>query len=113
MVFACNVSTLSNNSSRGFEIALDSGTFFGFVVRNDAGELRSYKNSCPHTGAPLNWTPDKFLCLAGDYIQCSLHGARFLLNDGDCVSGPCAGKALVALQVLEKRGELFIDTASF
>jgi len=112
LVSACNVSTLAKNSSRGFEVNVGKGTLFGFVVRDGAGVLAAYKNSCPHTGAPLNWTPDKFLSLAGEYIQCSIHGARFLLNDGRCITGPCVGKELVPLQVFEKNGELLIDVES-
>lgn len=106
--FACEVFSLEKMSSRAFEVALDSGVFSGFVVRDDEGYLAAYTNSCPHTGAPLNWTPDQFLTKSGRYIQCSVHGAMFKVDDGECFSGPCAGKFLTPLNTHEEQGNLHI-----
>ena len=30
-------------------------------------------------------------------IQCANHGALFVIENGECVAGPCNGKALIAL----------------
>ena len=30
-------------------------------------------------------------------IQCANHGALFVIENGECVAGPCSGEALVAL----------------
>ena len=38
-------------------------------------------------------TPDQ------QHLQCSRHGARFLIEDGYCVNGPCAGKSLNEVKV--------------
>lgn len=111
-VFACDVSILKKGASLGFELAMGGGIFYGFVVRDERAKLRAYKNSCPHTGAPLNWTPDKFLSLGAEYIQCSLHGAKFSILEGQCLLGPCVGKSLVPLKVLEKSTGFYIDISS-
>jgi len=64
-----------------------------FVVRRD-NEVKGYINSCPHTGVPLEWVPDQFLDADGSFIECATHGALFTIEDGKCVSGPCAGDSL-------------------
>jgi 3-phenylpropionate/trans-cinnamate dioxygenase ferredoxin component len=42
--------------------------------------IHAASNICPHAGSPLSlgW-------LAGDAVQCSLHGIRFRLSDGGIV----------------------------
>jgi len=103
------VESLTCMSSRAFSLNVsDKGLYEGFFVREEDAVLRAYKNSCPHTGAPLNWTPDQFLTTSGRYIQCSIHGAMFKADTGECFAGPCAGKFLQALKVIEKNGMAFI-----
>ena len=68
------------------------------LVRRGDG-IYAYVNSCPHTGMPMDWMPDQFLDAEGHYIQCATHGALFRLEDGYCVSGPCAGQSLRAVAV--------------
>lgn len=82
----------------------------GFVVRR-GDTVRAYRNSCPHTGAPLEWMPDQFLNLDGNLIQCALHGALFQIHDGRCIAGPCAGKWLqpLTLEVRDGRILLLLD----
>ncbi len=77
------------------------GLVFGEgVARRDVilvrrgGALRAYLNSCPHQLTPLETFPDKFLNEDGSLFVCSTHGARFRVEDGYCVSGPCVGKSL-------------------
>ncbi|MDH3326416.1 MAG: Rieske 2Fe-2S domain-containing protein [Gammaproteobacteria bacterium] len=64
-----------------------------FIV-NRNGNYFGYKNSCPHTGANLNWQPDIFMDYDNFYIQCSLHAARFEVESGYCVWGPCVNQSL-------------------
>ncbi|MBV1912884.1 MAG: Rieske 2Fe-2S domain-containing protein [Cycloclasticus sp.] len=109
-VQAVEVETLACLSSRAFEVDLgdNRGACSGFLLREKDMTLRAYKNSCPHTGAPLNWTPDQFLTRAGLYIQCSIHGAMFKTQNGECFAGPCTGKFLKALRFIEKDGMSYI-----
>ncbi|MCB1787128.1 MAG: Rieske 2Fe-2S domain-containing protein [Chromatiaceae bacterium] len=93
----CALAEIPDPGSRGFEIPVDEAPPVRlFVVRKD-GVLAAYRNSCPHTGAPLEWLPDQFLDLDNSFIQCAIHGALFRPEDGYCVRGPCAGGALEAL----------------
>jgi nitrite reductase/ring-hydroxylating ferredoxin subunit len=39
---------------------------------------------------------------------CHQHGALYRLNDGKCVSGPCAGESLTPVTVTEDEEELVI-----
>ncbi len=79
-----------------------------FAVKK-SGCFYVYRNSCPHTGAPLNWQQDEFLSHDKRYIQCSLHGAMFRIEDGVCIAGPCPGSALTALAVQVSGDDLLVD----
>lgn len=68
------------------------------LLRHD-GEIRAFRNHCPHLGIELNFQPDVFLDGDGAYIQCANHGALFQKDDGLCVFGPCQGQSLVAVPV--------------
>ena len=103
------VESLACMSSKAFHIDVgDLGASGGFIVRYESGGLQAYRNSCPHTGAPLNWTPDQFLTRSGRYIQCSIHGAMFMIDSGECFSGPCGGQFLKPLTVIERAGCAYI-----
>ncbi len=53
------------------------------------GELRAWRNHCPHAGSPLDWIPGQFFSDDGDELVCHTHGARFQPLSGACLSGPC------------------------
>lgn len=67
-----------------------------FAIKHN-GQIVIYENRCPHLGIELNWQEDQFLDASGSLIQCSTHGALFLIENGHCVSGPCQGKNLIAI----------------
>ena len=68
------------------------------VVRAADGLVRGYENNCPHQGGPINAQPGNFFSRRHpEHLICSRHGARFQLDDGYCVSGPCAGHGLHAV----------------
>jgi nitrite reductase/ring-hydroxylating ferredoxin subunit len=69
------------------------------VVVRRGGVLFAYENRCPHQGTPLETFPDKFLNGDGSLLICSTHGARFRVEDGYCVSGPCKGARLRPLDL--------------
>ncbi len=69
------------------------------VVRN-GGHIRAYLNACPHAGTPLDAFPGRLLDRAdSSQMICATHGARFRIEDGLCVKGPCIGKTLPPLAV--------------
>ncbi len=94
----CRLEQLSDPGSRGFSVLHRGQRVDGFIVLRD-GELFAYRNSCPHTGSPLDWVEHQFLDLDGALIQCATHDARFLIDTGECVSGPCPGTSLEALAI--------------
>lgn len=64
-----------------------------FVVR--VGErVYAWRNVCRHAAIPLDWTPNEFFDESGELLQCRTHGALYRPDTGECVGGPCAGRAL-------------------
>lgn len=98
---ACN--TLLEGQTRACVVTRDGGPRQLIVVRS-ADRIRAYLNSCPHQGVRLDWQPGVFLDVAGEHLQCSMHGALFRPSDGLCISGPCVGRALHAVTLVEKDG---------
>ena len=98
---------LSDPGSRGFSVEHQGQPIDGFVVLKD-GVLHAYRNACPHTGAPLDWVEHQFLDLDGSMIQCAVHDARFNIETGSCLAGPCVGESLQKLTVTEIDSRLFL-----
>ena len=83
---------IEDGGAKGYPAA--PGGFTGlFAVRRGA-TVRVYVNACPHVGLPLEMQPDRFLDGRREKIVCTAHGARFRIDDGVCISGPCLGEAL-------------------
>lgn len=89
MTILCHTDDIDEASSRSFELGDDKL----FAVKKD-GQIYVYRNQCPHLGVELNWQEHQFLDMDAALIQCSTHGALFLIEDGECVAGPCQGKSL-------------------
>jgi nitrite reductase/ring-hydroxylating ferredoxin subunit len=106
----CPLYELQDSSARGFTLGSGDWPLRGFVVRQ-GDQVHAYVNHCPHAGFPLNWQPDQFLAPGGQLILCVMHGALFEIETGDCVSGPCAGRALKRLPVHVRNGYVVLDDA--
>lgn len=94
----CRIDELDDPDSREFYRDLGGYMLDFFVVRK-RDRVTAYVNSCPHTGAPLNWSPDDFLDSSRRVIQCATHDARFRIEDGLCLAGPCVGDFLKPVSV--------------
>jgi nitrite reductase/ring-hydroxylating ferredoxin subunit len=96
----CRVEDVPEGGGRGFRFGSGADLAQIFVVKR-AGGLHAYVNSCPHLGTPLDFLPDRFFDRDGRYLLCSTHGARFRIEDGYCVDGPCIGMSLrrAAIQI--------------
>ena len=103
----CSLKDLPEGCSRGFSVNTPSGYEDVFLVHKNS-RLYAYRNSCPHTGGPLDWVPDQFLNLDGELIQCATHDALFRIEDGTCIAGPCAGKALSPVSLEISNDEIFL-----
>lgn len=108
VVKLCRLADLPPGGSRGFSLSLPSLREDIFLVHTHAGVF-AYRNSCPHTGGPLDWVADRFLNLDGDLIQCATHDALFRIKDGLCVQGPCSGQSLSALAVEICDGQICVS----
>jgi nitrite reductase/ring-hydroxylating ferredoxin subunit len=81
----------------------------GLFAVHRGGRLLVYVNACPHIGVPLDIMPDRFLDGPGRAIVCAVHGARFRIEDGFCLAGPCAGDSLEAVEVvLDAEGTIWV-----
>jgi nitrite reductase/ring-hydroxylating ferredoxin subunit len=104
----CELGDLADPGSRAFSIGEGDWPLRGFIVRK-ADEVFAYVNHCPHAGHPLNWQPDDFLTPDRSLIMCRSHGAMFEINSGQCVAGPCAGRALRSLRARVENGQVIVD----
>jgi nitrite reductase/ring-hydroxylating ferredoxin subunit len=102
----CHIDEIPPDTARGFTTAQTGADQEVFVVCK-GDNYYGYINSCPHTGAPLEWMPHQFLSLDGESIQCSLHGARFTIEKGLCIQGPCPGQTLESVQLEVKQDTVY------
>jgi len=103
----CNIADVPADGTNGFLLETEKGRVGTIVVRQ-ADDLFVYVNSCPHIGAPLDFKPGRFLNVERTHIICTTHAALFRIDDGYCVSGPCAGASLIALDAEVRDGEVFV-----
>ncbi len=103
----CRVEEIPDGASRGFPAA--PGGFTGLFAIRRGDRVFVYVNSCPHIGLPLDPAPDRFLDAKKTAIVCSAHGARFRIEDGACISGPCYGESLEAVPVrVDAAGQVIV-----
>lgn len=93
-VVLCRLADIADGGSNGFVATRPGGERVAVLAVRRGAQVFAYVNSCPHTGAPLDFQPGRFLSLDKTLIQCSTHGALFRIEDGFCLAGPCAGKSL-------------------
>ena len=103
----CTTDQLTDPGSYGFEIDFNGESVEGFIVQYN-GQFFAYRNSCPHTGAPLDWVEHQFLDTYGSLIQCAVHDARFYIETGECVFGPCPGESLSKLDICVEDGRIYL-----
>lgn len=103
----CALADIPDGAAKGFPAA--PGGFIGLFAIRRGDEVKVYVNSCPHVGLPLEMQPDRFLDREGGLIICSAHGARFRVEDGMCVIGPCLGEALEGVAVRIVEGEVYVS----
>ncbi|HUC65591.1 MAG TPA: Rieske 2Fe-2S domain-containing protein [Stellaceae bacterium] len=103
----CRVEEIPDGGGRGFRFGSGPDLAAVFVVKR-AGALYAYVNSCPHLGTPLDFLPDRFFDRDGRHLLCSTHGARFRIDDGYCVDGPCAGRRLRAALIRVEAGDILL-----
>jgi nitrite reductase/ring-hydroxylating ferredoxin subunit len=90
---ALSTTDIPENGSKGFEC--NGEKYFAVKKQNN---IYVYKNACPHIGIALEWVEDQFLDSSHSMIQCANHGALFVIENGECVAGPCSGQKLTRVK---------------
>ncbi len=103
----CAESAVPDGGALEFEVGSGAWPFRGFLVRQ-AGALRAFANICPHKRYPLNMVPDAFRGPGEALVRCAHHGALFDPDSGVCLAGPCAGRALLRLELRVAGGEVLV-----
>ncbi|WP_246709491.1 Rieske (2Fe-2S) protein [Bradyrhizobium sp. 6(2017)] len=82
------------------------------MLRTFGNDYFGYVNRCPHDSAWLNIGSGEFFSPDRSFLRCGRHGARFEIDTGVCIDGPCNGQALepVALTVID--GDVCLRGAS-
>jgi len=107
----CRLDDIAERGAKGFSLTDADGPGEIFLVRAQ-GQVYGYVNSCPHIGTPLEFLPDRFLTRDRRQILCSTHGARFEIETGRCVAGPCRGRFLRALRLKVEDGVILLSDAT-
>ncbi len=91
-----------------FEVTYAGEPTPAFAVRFD-GLCRAYLNQCAHIPVELDFQEGEFFDDSGLYLVCSTHGALYAPESGACMGGPCNGRGLTALKVVEMDGQVFVQ----
>ncbi len=108
----CRLGEIGVPGSRGLTVTCGDHLYDIFLVRTTDGVF-GYLNTCPHTGAPLDWLPDQFLSADLAHIQCATHAALFNVHDGICIAGPCSGDALIPVPLVMDADAVYLLQREF
>lgn len=76
------------------------------IVRKNAKEFFGYVNKCPHEGLWLNIGSGTFFNEDKKHLRCGRHGAKFEIETGLCVEGPCKTASLEPLAISIIKGDV-------
>ena len=91
----CMTEDVPEREARSFE--LDNGDIILITQRD--GAFYAYQNLCSHLEVELEFLENQFLDRDQEFIECSTHGALFLVESGECISGPCQGQSLEKVEI--------------
>lgn len=74
------------------------------LVCRSGGQLYAISNKCTHANSRLEGGK-----LCDGVIKCPLHGARFRLSTGECLSRPLKYAPLQTFAISEVNGEVWVD----
>lgn len=106
--YLCKVTDVPVGDVKEFQFGEQLRTLFKMFIYNDAGTLRAYMNVCPHFDMSLNLEPGQMFTSDRSQFMCSIHYAKFNLDDGQCTDGPCEGLALESIPLNIDGDEVYI-----
>lgn len=83
----------------------------GFVVRYN-GKAYAFVNRCAHIPVELDWNEGDFFDYSKNYLICATHGAHYQPETGYCIMGPCKGRSLQKLEIVERDNNILINLES-
>ena len=89
-----------------FDVLLWRRPARAFALRFE-GRVVAYLNRCAHVPTEMDWKPGEFPDADRRFIVCSMHGAVYEPTNGQCIAGPCAGARLMAIDVVERAGQVY------
>lgn len=95
--------------SRGcrFDVTQGESVEAAFAIRYH-GRVYAYYNRCGHIPVELDWNAGEFFDSQRLYLICSVHGAIYDPETGDCLGGRCNGRGLRSLSVIELDGGVYL-----
>jgi len=90
----------------GFDVQLWGQSARAFALRFD-GRVVAYMNRCAHVPVEMDWQAGDFLDHERRWIVCSIHGATYDPVHGHCLAGPCAKRRLMAIETVERDGQVY------
>ncbi|HSG66511.1 MAG TPA: Rieske 2Fe-2S domain-containing protein [Gammaproteobacteria bacterium] len=110
MIELCTLARIPDPGTYEFSWGEGSWPLSLFIVRR-GDSVFGFVNRCPHAGHELNLLPNEFLTSDGELLMCRSHGARFRIDDGLCVLGPCPGALLPSFAVTVIDGTVVTERA--
>lgn len=107
----CDAEHVPRGNAKAFSLSRVDGEgqarpFPIFVVRTEADVYLGYVNVCPHDGLWLNVGDGEFFSEDRAFLECGRHGAKYEIDTGKCVEGPCMGKDLEPIPLIISEGEV-------
>ena len=102
------VGELESGQTKKFMLEIDGREEECFVI-NHRGQLYAYVNRCCHVPMTMDWIDNQFMTEDKQFIQCATHGACYLPDTGECISGPPFGKVLTRLTVETQGDEVVVS----
>ena len=107
----CQLGDIVDGDARAFDSVDRRLNPTGLFVVHRGTQAYCYVNDCPHLHITLDFLPGRFMNKDAGLIQCSNHGARFEIENGKCVCGPCRGDALTSLPVKMVNSTIILEAA--
>jgi len=107
----CQLGDIVDGDARAFDSVDRRLNPTGLFVVHRGTQAYCYVNDCPHLHITLDFVPGRFMNKDAGLIQCSNHGARFEIENGKCVWGPCRGDALTSLPIEIVNGTVILEAA--
>ena len=85
-----------------FDVVFAGQTCRAFASRYQ-GQAHGSLNRCAHVAMEMDFQPNRFFDISGDWLICATHGALYQPQTGQCRGGPCRG-GLIKITLSEGDG---------